>query len=357
MTTAPAYSEKEHRVGLVGLPFWALFDWPMGTPSGFAVFQDPHVNAILKRILNEWGRFLQSEKSASVLGTQPHGWFGPTGKRDLEMAANEAAGTSLKFEEIFECDPRAKYHGFKSWDDFFTRKFRDGVRPVAAPNRDDVIINACEATPYKVGYHVEARQRFWLKGQPYSVVDMLAHDKLSEQFIGGTVYQAFLSALSYHRWHSPVRGQVVKAYVVDGTYYSEPPYTGLEESQEINPEGENYGQEYLSALATRALIFIEADNPDIGLICVMPIGMVEVSSCDITVKEGQRVEKGDEIGMVRPLVDRCCGESTNYPPKFHFGGSTHCVLFRKGLNVKGFPEPGRQSDVPVKSELAHVEKG
>jgi len=152
MATAPAYSEKEHRVGLVGLPFWALFDWPMGTPSGFAVFQDPHVNSIMKKILNEWGRFLQSEKSASVSNTQPHGWFGPTGKRDLEMTANEAAGTSLKFEEIFECDPKAKYRGFKSWNNSFTRKFREGSRPVAAPNRDDVIINACEATPYKVGY-------------------------------------------------------------------------------------------------------------------------------------------------------------------------------------------------------------
>lgn len=40
---------------------------------------------------------------------------------------------------------------------------------------------------------------------------MLAHDKLAEQFVGGTVYQAFLSALSYHRWHSPVSGKIVKA--------------------------------------------------------------------------------------------------------------------------------------------------
>jgi phosphatidylserine decarboxylase len=51
-------------------------------------------------------------------------------------------------------------------------------------------------------------------------------------------------------------------------------------------------------LATRALIFIEADNRDIGLVCVMPVGMVEVSTCDITVKEGQHVNKGDQLGMV-----------------------------------------------------------
>ncbi len=29
---------------------------------------------------------------------------------------------------------------------------------------------------------------------------------IAEHFTGGTVYQAFLSALSYHRWHAPVDG-------------------------------------------------------------------------------------------------------------------------------------------------------
>lgn len=86
--------------------------------------------------------------------------------------------------------------------------------------------------------------------------------------------------------------------MVDGTYYSEPPFTGLGGSQDINPNSENSGQENLSVLATRAVIFIKADNPDIGLMCVLAIGMVEVSTCDITVEEGQHVTKGDEIGMV-----------------------------------------------------------
>jgi phosphatidylserine decarboxylase len=79
--------------------------------------------------------------------------------------------------------------------------------------------------------------------------------------------------------------------VKDGIYYSEPPYTGSEGSNGPSAEGENTGQEYLSALAIRALIFIEADNPNIGLICMMPVGMVEVSTCGITVKEGEHVKR------------------------------------------------------------------
>lgn len=338
MTTAPSWSEKEHGAGLVGLPIHGILDWPMGTPSGFAVFQDPEVNAMLKKILNAWGDFLTHPDSAAVLGTGKTGWFGETGKRDLTAAANEAAETSLSFEKTYVCDPTKDHHGFTSWDNFFTRTFRDGVRPVAHPDRDDVIVNSCESQPYKVAHNVQARDKFWIKGQPYSVLDMLAHDDLAKPFVGGTVYQAFLSALSYHRWHSPVNGKIVKAYVKDGSYYSEPPYTGPETSEGPSSEGENTGQEYLSALATRALIFIEADNPDIGLMCVMPVGMVEVSSCDITVKEGQHVKKGEQLGM------------------FHFGGSTLCVVFRKGVHIEGFPNTDRKANVPVNSELGHVVK-
>jgi phosphatidylserine decarboxylase len=44
-------------------------------------------------------------------------------------------------------------------------------------------------------------------------------------------------------------------------------------------------------------MFFEADNKDLGLVCFLGIGMTEVSTCDITVKEGQHVKKGDEIGM------------------------------------------------------------
>ncbi|KAK5019024.1 hypothetical protein LTR16_000975, partial [Cryomyces antarcticus] len=135
---------------------------------------------------------------------------------------------------------------------------------------------------------------------------MLAHDGLAEHFIGGTIYQAFLSALSNHRWHSPVSGNIVKAYVHDGTYYSEPLF-------------EDFG--YITATATRAIIFIEADNTAIGLMAALAVGMGEASTCEITVEKTQHVEKGEQIGT------------------FHFGGSTHCVLFRKGVNVQGFPKP------------------
>ena len=125
---------------------------------------------------------------------------------------------------------------------------------------------------------------------------MLAFDPLADQFVGGTIYQAFLSALSYHRWHTPVSGTIKKAYVVDGTYFSEPLFEDFDQNQDADPHGETTSQEYISAVATRAIMFIEADNPKLGLVAVLGIGMTEVSTCEITVKEGDRVKKGEQLG-------------------------------------------------------------
>lgn len=258
------------------------------------------------------------------------------------QVANAPLKTDLTFEQMYICDPSKPKYGYTSWDDFFTRQVHDDARPVASPEDDNVIANACESRPFAVAHDVKLRDKFWIKGQPYSIKDMLANDPLSDQFASGTVYQAFLSALSYHRWHSPVSGTIKKAYVVDGTYFSEPLYdggdiNGADEQTEIK-QGISAVQAYLSALAARAIILIEADNPDIGLMAFIGIGMDEVSTCEITVKEGQHVKKGEQTGM------------------FHFGGSTHCLLFRKGVKVEDFPVPGRKDNVPVRSQVAVVRK-
>lgn len=167
---------------------------------------------------------------------------------------------------------------------------------------------------------------------------MLAHDPLSAQFDNATVYQAFLSALSYHRWHAPVSGRVVRAYVREGTYFSEPLFPSSSDPRlyEIDAAGFRASQGYLAALATRAVFFIQADNPAVGLMAFVAVGMDEVSTCEITVQQGQRVGKGEQLGM------------------FHFGGSSHCLLFREGVNVDGFPRVGLDHNVPVRGQLAVV---
>ncbi|KAK4111516.1 hypothetical protein N656DRAFT_733262 [Canariomyces notabilis] len=334
---APEWTDAAASAGVVGVPMCAIFDYAMGTPSGHAAFLDPDVNRMLKKILNKWGEYLKSPESAEVLGDHRAGWFGEVGYSDLMEVANAPYRTSHKFEDMYVCDPSKPHYGYKSWDDFFTRQVHSSARPLASPDDDNVIANACESKVFNVTHNAKLRDKFWIKGQPYSVIDMLGNDPLAQQFAGATIYQAFLSALSYHRWHAPVSGKVKRCFVRDGTYFSEPLFESDAEGGEIDAHGISVAQGYLAALATRAIIFIEADNPAIGLMAFIGVGMDEVSSCEITVKEGQHVKKGEEIGM------------------FHFGGSSYCLLFRKGVKVGGFPEVGRKENVPVRGRLAVVE--
>ncbi|KAI1149817.1 Phophatidylserine decarboxylase-domain-containing protein [Nemania diffusa] len=351
-TQAPQWNETAFGVGMVGVPMVSVFDYVMATPSGHAAFLDPEVNKMMKKILNEWGRFLQSPKSAEVLTTNGTGWFSQHGKKDLMEVANAPLKTNYSFEEMYVCDPNAKHYGYTSWDDFFTRQLRPSVRPLASPTDDAVITNACESTPYAVSRGASLRAQFWIKSQPYALLDILARDPLSAHFGHGTVYQAFLSALSYHRWHAPVSGRVVRASVVEGTYFSEPLFsaspsptttttassaaTAPAPAYDIEAHGFRKSQSYLAALATRAVLFIQADNPAVGLMAFVAVGMDEVSTCEVTVRAGQRVDKGAQLGM------------------FHFGGSSHCLLFREGVAVDGFPEVGLEHNVPVRGPLAVV---
>ncbi len=322
LTQAPEFN----KTGLVGFPINAILDWPMGTNAGTSAFLNEKVNHQLKKILNQWAVFLGSPDSRYVLSDHPEkGWFGRDAKKAMPA-----------FIEDFECSPELPFYGFSSWDDFFTRRFREGRRPVANPDDNSVIANACESAPYRIAKNVNLRDKFWIKAQPYSLYHMMDGDPFVKEFIGGTIYQAFLSALSYHRWHSPVSGRIIKTRLVDGSYYAEALSEGFD------PSGPNESQGYITQVAARALIFIEADNPDIGLMCCMFVGMAEVSSNEITVYEGQRVKKGDQLGM------------------FHFGGSTHCLIFRPDVNLEfdlHGQKPGLHSEnIPVRARIATIAK-
>ena len=353
MTQSPTFNYT----GCVGFPINALLDWAMGTEGGFAAFLDDKLNAQFKKVLNHWGTFLKSEDSNYILavdnepvrgrGHLNYYWLSDDAmvamanmlRQDkTPLKQDQHAEARLEFIETFICEPEKPHYGFNCWDDFFTREFRDGKRPISGEGDDSIIVNACESAPYRIaqGDEVKLRNKFWIKGQPYSIQHMLNNDERTELFVGGSVYQAFLSAKSFHRWHSPVSGKIIKTENVDGTYYSETPTVGYDEA------GPNESQGYISQVAARALVFIEVDNPKIGLMAIVFIGMAEVSSCDIQVYEGQHVTKGQPIGT------------------FHFGGSSHCLLFRKGVDVEfELPEDNPPSldayNLFVNSKLATVE--
>ncbi|CAE6445211.1 unnamed protein product [Rhizoctonia solani] len=310
----------------VGFPINAILNRPMGTEAGQEVFLTPAVNTQFKRMFDAWAEFLSSPASREYLTTEENGWFGPKASRHIS-----------DFAKTFKCDPSAPYYGFKSWDDFFTRWFRDGVRPVEFPDRDDIINSACESTVYRIAIDIKEMDSFWLKGSPYSLCHMLNNDPYVEQFVGGTIYQAYLSAYKYHRWASPINGTIDRVESISGAYYASSPSMGFANPEGPDPVAQMLSQAYITAVAARALIWIRCDNPEIGLVGFLAVGMCEVSTCEVTVKKGGRIRKGEQLGM------------------FHFGGSTHCLLFRRGVKVafdKRYIKPG--SEVLLNAAIATV---
>lgn len=296
ITTAPTYSFTSPLVS--GVPMYGVLAPFCNTPAGYHAFTHPKVNAIFHRIFDQWTRFLVSPASREVLVPTEGGWFSP----DALQVQDDRLGMS--FAAAWVCYPDQPNMGFQSWDDFFTRRFREGVRPTFMPDSSEYINTACEAITYRIATGVQATDKFWLKNVPYSLDHILNYDQLASKLVGGTVFQAMLSSLDYHRWHSPVDGRVVKTCIIPGTYYA------ARLDDDPDPDVISRSQGFVTAISTRALIFIESNNPNIGLMCFVGVGLGEVSTTKIEVREGDRIKKGDEIGS------------------FHFGGSTHLLIFR-----------------------------
>lgn len=316
MTYAPPFSESS----LIHCPLNAVLDWPMCMPSGYALFRDQAFNSHLKRVLTYWCGFLSGPYSRTHLNDEPQGWFSPEAKEKTRIME-------------FLCDPREPFWGFSSWNGFFTRQFKPGARPVAGPGDSKVIVSACEAAPYAIRHDVQLHDRFWIKAQPYSLQEIFTASQrdIAQRFVGGSVYQAYLSAFNYHRWHAPVSGTITKAYLIDGAYYSDL------EAQGEDPGGLNDSQGYTTAVAARAVIVIDCDDRSIGSVACVFVGMAEVSSCVIEAMPAQHVEKGQELGF------------------FQYGGSTYCLLFGPGVIDQFAPQPPFDDKAPplkVNAQLA-----
>ena len=315
LTTAPDFNDT----AAVGTPLSACLMWTMGTAAGFEAYRNEKINAMFKKILAAWTIFLDSPASRYVLNAGQDGW------------QSKAAMVKLNMQD-YQYDADAPFWGFDSWNQFFTRPLRPGARPIKEPKNDKVIVSACDSTVYVIDPDVQRHSQFWLKSQPHSLSDMLgAATEYVEAFVGGTVYQAFLNPFNYHRWHSPVSGTIRKAFVQEGLYFSQA------NSEKEDPTIQDHSEGYITQVQTRAIVIIEADDKTIGPVCVMPVGMVEISSCVIhpEIALGARVEKGQELGY------------------FQFGGSTHCLIFRKGAIKKFTAKKGDFKQVGQEIALAN----
>ncbi|KAG8218150.1 phosphatidylserine decarboxylase-domain-containing protein [Butyriboletus roseoflavus] len=319
----------------IGVPVYFIFDLISNTPAGYRLLCRNDVNAALKALLTKWGKYLESEASSSALTDKEGGWFS-----DSALAFLESDLGDLHFDDTYITELE-KPQRYKTWDSFFTRKFKqkrpDGkpVRPIN-PQRGDhsfFIYNPCESTVLCSASDVRSCDTFWIKGKNYSLYEMLGGDEYcdlsnyAKDLEGGAIILSYLAPQDYHRWHSPVAGTVLAAKILDGSYYAN------DVAVEHVPDflsGDSNGahmirlQPWLNLASTRTVLVIKPTdvNSHIDLIAFILIGMVEVSSCEITYDKRstphpEQVEVGTELGI------------------FHFGGSAYALVVKpeKGYKV------------------------
>lgn len=281
---APEFEAPSH------FPMSALFVHLMYTPAGEYLMTNRELNRALSGVLAEWQSFLDSEASVQVLN-RGDGWLSPASVKENSL------------DDFVIPDPDDPHGGFESFNAFFHKHIKPELRPIAAPDDDGVVVSPNDGTVYKIDRKAARSSRFWIKSEPYSLEDMLDGSPFTDRFVGGTIVQTFLSGNNYHRFNSPVGGKVVEARVIDGFLFSELRALGFDKDAGI------LSQAYEASVNTRGLVVIEADNPKLGHVAFIAIGITEISSISLGVEPGQRLAKGDELGY------------------FSYGGSTVATLF------------------------------
>jgi len=110
---------------------------------------------------------------------------------------------------------------YKTFNDFFTRPLRGGVRPVAKAD----IICPVDGAISQFG-RIEQDQIFQAKGHHYSTAALLGGDKnAAKRYENGNFACLYLSPKDYHRIHMPCDGKLQKMTYVPGDLFSVNPVT------------------------------------------------------------------------------------------------------------------------------------
>lgn len=184
---------------------------------------------------------------------------------------------------------------FRSFNDFFIRKLKRSVRPIA-PGRDIAVMPA--DARYLFFPELSSAQLIDVKGKRLDLAQLLQDPVLAKRYEGGSLVMARLCPSDYHRFHFPVDCVPSVSQLINGYLYSVNP---VAIQRNIGIFSEN--RRMLCKLATEAF----------GEVLYIEVGATNVGSIQETYTPNIPQPKGAEKGY------------------FAFGGSALLILFLPGV--------------------------
>jgi len=144
-----------------------------------------------------------ADARAGLMTTRLIRWFVRRYDVDMTEAANEDVGS------------------YKSFNEFFTRPLRAGVRPLA----DAAFLSPVDGAISQFGA-IDDHHILQAKGHRFTAAELLGGDKaLADRFRHGSFANLYLSPKDYHRLHMPCDGVLLRMIYVPGSLYSVNPVT------------------------------------------------------------------------------------------------------------------------------------
>ena len=213
---------------------------------------------------------------------------------------------------------------YPTFTEFFTRRLKPGVRPIAAGEL--LPVSPVDGTIGELGDIVEGRA-LQAKGKHYTLAELIGGPNAAEdaaQFAGGTFCTIYLAPYNYHRIHAPLGGGITGYVNMPGQLWP------------VNPVGLR-NVEKLFCVNERLTTFLKTPR---GACAVVAVGATNVGRIravyDDVVTNAKRTRKTARRMYEHPLRVEKGGELAIFEM-----GSTVVVLFAPGVKLASRLAPGQ----------------
>lgn len=185
-------------------------------------------------------------------------------------------------------DPPSSFPHFNA---FFYRALKPDARPL--PQNNALAVFPADGR-HLVFPDLSRVEGVFVKGQNFSLPDLLASNSEAEDYRQGSLILSRLCPVDYHRFHFPFAARVGAPRHLPGFLYSVSPFAL---------------RRRLDFLHLNKRVIIPLHSPQFGTVLMIPVGATCVGGIHFSFSPGEEVTRGQEAGY------------------FSFGGSSVILLF------------------------------